>query len=204
MMMYRITEDELHRLSAQQVFNYALRHLMAMGRRCANERGDCLYRDGKGGACVVGAFIPDSLYSRAFEFKSVRTLYAFANSPTLAAFIVRHGPLLEKLQQVHDSIHPSGWVWAMGRVAQIFALDERVLEDYNALESSDPLERVVVAENRTPQYFGPHDPIEATVTHTHYAMPRVVAMTSKMAALSLLGAKGIAPKVPEPHRPVYS
>lgn len=206
MMMQRLTSADLRGMSTQDVFNYGVRHLMAMGRRCADRDGVCLYRDGRGGACVVGAFIPDALYVPDMEGKgalSVAHWFKGEGAAEAGDFFVTHRRVLGVLQSVHDSIHPSGWIWALHRVAQMCDLDAEILTMYDALEA---IERPVFVAVRPPfkaTYADVVRPLEMPAPN-YYEMPPIVAQTSKKAALALLGVEGIKPIKPEPARPAYA
>lgn len=64
---------------------------------CSNE-SNCLYRDNRGGACAIGAFIPDDLYDPCIERKGaigIAETYEGLHFPLKPA-------VLATFQSVHD------------------------------------------------------------------------------------------------------
>lgn len=60
--MTALVPDRDHKLTLQQAFDIAWRKAHEMTERCAVKRGvACVYRDGKGNACLIGWCIPDGL-----------------------------------------------------------------------------------------------------------------------------------------------
>ena len=53
-------------MKLQAIFNKAFDHLQSMDEPCMRASA-CMYRDGKGGMCAVGAFISDEHYSQEIE-----------------------------------------------------------------------------------------------------------------------------------------
>ena len=129
--------EELHGLTFQGVFDHAARHLMTQGKRSTlSGSRACQYRDHRGGACAVGAFIPDALYSPDMENKNVDGMFMWcsvfgtANHRAFVAIMSRFEPLLAALQKVHDDVHPVQWLFALKCVAKNFGLHADVLEPF--------------------------------------------------------------------------
>lgn len=58
-------------MKTQQMFDEAVRHLMAQGKKSRAWTGSCVYRGPNGLKCVIGIFIPDHLYNPSMEGNSV-------------------------------------------------------------------------------------------------------------------------------------
>lgn len=92
----------MHKLPpAQEIFDLVTTHLFTQNRRAEQYDGACAYRfDGL--RCAVGVLIPDNVYCPAFEGKAVGTLIEEFFLFGLADWR-EHGPLLSKLQRIHDN-----------------------------------------------------------------------------------------------------
>ena len=99
----------------QQIYDTAVRHLHRQGKRSG--KGDragyfvCLYRGPRGLMCGVGPFIPDAIYDKRMEGKSVIEL--FSDFPGLKSAMIGRDPqntrrrLLDNIQAAHDN--PNLW-----------------------------------------------------------------------------------------------
>lgn len=68
---------------------------------CTSGRGDRVYRNDEGKACFAGVFIPDELYSKAFEGKVVDGIIQIA--PALLNYFPFGHEGMAALQNIHDS-----------------------------------------------------------------------------------------------------
>lgn len=86
--------------TAQEVFDFALNHLLKQNRMSINGGGSCSYRADDGSRCAVGAFIPDELYDQKFERRRVASgeLNDVIETLGLLPFV----GLLSLLQDLHD------------------------------------------------------------------------------------------------------
>jgi len=96
--------------TTRDLINYVRNHLVAQGERCANERGNCLYKCGTK-SCAVGCLIDDDLYRPDFEGNS-----AMHDSVVMAIQITHRIALsdeqlyvLLRLQFIHDQREPNHW-----------------------------------------------------------------------------------------------
>ncbi len=87
-------------MNAQQIFDTVVEHLAAQKVRCANEKGECLYRGPKGRKCAIGCLIPDEVYEPRMERLSPDLIpLAFPEEMRAQACI----ELMCALQAAHDS-----------------------------------------------------------------------------------------------------
>ena len=101
----------------QTVFNKVQAHLLTQGKRCQNESDECLYHGPNGMKCAVGALIPKKMYDPRMENNNVNGLFELA--PEFAVLVGEDNlDLLESLQGVHDTVHPSRWRSELRAVAQ--------------------------------------------------------------------------------------
>lgn len=88
--------------SIPEMVKFICDKLDKQGEKCADESGNCLYRDGKGNKCAVGHIILDSEYSSALEGEAVDYLYipypAIPNAKDRDVL-----DTLKMLQRVHDN-----------------------------------------------------------------------------------------------------
>ncbi len=129
-------------MNNQGAFDIALLHLLTQGHRCVSASGRSLLRSPRAGKSAIGALIPDQLYSKSMEGKTVQQLLA-ANGPEfdplrehLSAVAL---PLLNELQDLHDRTGeclPSLFreiVLAGGqRIARMFGLSTRMIKLWSA------------------------------------------------------------------------
>lgn len=93
----------------QEAYDTMCAHLAKQKRRCINEDGTCVYRDGYGNKCVAGALVQDADYSDAMEIGTVTTvsnngIYAFE---ALITDMEQNDTLefLRAMQNVHDKAY---------------------------------------------------------------------------------------------------
>ena len=96
--------------TTRDLINYVRNHLVAQGERCANERGNCLYKCGTK-SCAIGCLIDDDLYRPDFEGNS-----AMHHSIVMAIQVTHRIALsreqlyaLLRLQYIHDQREPKHW-----------------------------------------------------------------------------------------------
>tara|TARA_R110000787_G_scaffold63216_6_gene142439 strand:- start:1473 stop:1952 length:480 start_codon:yes stop_codon:yes gene_type:complete len=58
-------------MELQDIFNKAHKHFASMEEPSMNTDGQCAYRGNNNNMCIVGAFIPDSLYKQSLEGDSL-------------------------------------------------------------------------------------------------------------------------------------
>jgi hypothetical protein len=97
-------------MTSQEIFDFACNHLRTQKVRCADDT-TCLYRDGLGHKCVVGAFIPDRDYDPKMEGNTLRVLLVYTLLPEhLISLFKANLELFSSLQVVHDG----GEAWEAG------------------------------------------------------------------------------------------
>jgi hypothetical protein len=102
-------------MTAQEIFDSVVNHLLTQNAQSQNSRGSCRYRGPNGTKCAVGHLIPDEVYHPDMEGRLVGA-FDFGISP-------EHYNLLRGLQGVHD-FHPvEEWEQQLKRVALAFELE---------------------------------------------------------------------------------
>ncbi len=120
-------------MNAQAVFDHVARHVLTQRRRC-RRNDNCLYRDGSGAACAIGALIPQSCYVPQMEdrnlFGLVQWCWAspFPQHHALAHCLYEHQILLTRLQRLHDSCEPANWPYLLREIATDARLCTRVID----------------------------------------------------------------------------
>lgn len=100
-------------LTAQQVFDMACEHLLAMPKQCTSLGSRmCVYRGPNGTRCVAGAFLPDTMYQPWMDGEhggDIITVSARADvfDTELPRVWHEHKSLLRALQGIHDN--PDVW-----------------------------------------------------------------------------------------------
>lgn len=113
--------------SNQSVFDYAVAHMAAQGRRSTNGDSRCLYRGPDGLMCAVGCLIPDEEYSPSLEDMVVMNI----TPKQLPQALLPYGDntLLHQLQRCHDqALSPSRLREMLTMVAEDFSLDQSAIE----------------------------------------------------------------------------
>ena len=136
-------------LSQQEIFTTVVKHLRNQGRKAQQTDvdpdmpGPCLYKTKDGLKCAVGCLIPDHLYHPEMEGRSVRDMVRkFSTVRELLGiqFIHPDGDglegnisLLERLQDLHDSISPLNWEREFVSISEHYGFDLTSVQ--NATES---------------------------------------------------------------------
>jgi hypothetical protein len=147
------TYEQVMNMTAQDMFNHAAGHLLTQGRRSTRPTSRmCLYRDHTGGACGVGALIPEALYREDMEQRQSSDLIHFCWSlggvyTAFAQKLHAHRDLLKAIQRTHDELDPSQWRAALRQIARIHRLYDDVLALFP--EPRDGFERVIVDDFKT-------------------------------------------------------
>jgi hypothetical protein len=129
-------------MNNQGAFDAALLHLLNQGHRSVNSSGRSQLRALRGGKSAIGALIPDQLYAKSMEGKTVQQLLT-ANGPEFVPVRELLGgvalPLLNELQDLHDRTGeclPSMFrdiVREGGqRIARMFGLSARMIHLWSA------------------------------------------------------------------------
>lgn len=100
--------SNLNDLTAQEVYNIVRDHLLTQNKKSKKDidgRQVCAYKGENGLSCAVGCLIPDDVYTRNMEGKSVvcMDIYCPSMNLDLAGFFRKHSQLLGELQSLHDS-----------------------------------------------------------------------------------------------------
>ena len=114
-------------IEAQELFDFVVAAIVKQGRPSVGDNDRCLYRGPDGLKCAAGHVIPDSIYSPVeMENQGIEVL---VSQRLLPENLIRHAPLLEKLQRCHDgpsSVNAYGFIKAFlhyaNEVAQEFNL----------------------------------------------------------------------------------
>jgi hypothetical protein len=169
MMRPAIDATTLRGMGRQDVFDYAARHLMTMGRACMRLTAlgeECMYRDGKGGACVVGAFIPDEVYSERLEGHGIGKLALYITDPVVRDFLMRHAHLLWCLQRIHDQAPAAHWLSALHGLAMDLHLSSAILTQYRVDREPMRGPRFQVRATRAPVCaWGPMSDDDVVASH---------------------------------------
>jgi hypothetical protein len=144
-------------INNQGAFDTALLHLLNQGHRSVSASGRSQLRTPRGEKSAIGALIPDGLYQKSMEGKTVQQLLAAAGpdyEPLREHFSGVTLPLLNELQDLHDrtgACLPSLFreiVLAGGqRIARMFGLSARMLQLWSIYRK--------VAGPRVPQRTAP-------------------------------------------------
>jgi len=129
-------------MNNQGAFDIALLHLLVQGHRSVSSTGRSQLRALRGGKSAIGALIPDQLYGKSMEGKTVQQMLA-ANGPEYDPLRQHFSgvalPLLNELQDLHDRTGeclPSLFreiVLAGGqRIARMFGLSMRMIQLWSA------------------------------------------------------------------------
>jgi len=129
-------------MNNQGAFDAALLHLLNQGHRSVNSSGRSQLRALRGGKNAIGALIPDQLYSKTMEGKTVEQLLTANGAefePVRALLSGVALPLLNELQDLHDRTGeclPSMFrdiVREGGqRIARMFGLSPRLIQLWGA------------------------------------------------------------------------
>lgn len=94
----------------QEIFNYVLAHLKMQNARAMGTPGTCAYKNEEGKSCAIGCLIPDDLYTRSIEGKSITMLKK--QFPKISKYLELNKPerfrLFKDLQELHDDYLQNG------------------------------------------------------------------------------------------------
>lgn len=99
----------------QELFDRIVKFARIQGARSfQEERSLCMYRESQGRMCFVGALIPDDLYIKEVEGRTVRAIvraYPEISRKVLPSDLAAEEGVcfLVKMQYIHDKIDPSAW-----------------------------------------------------------------------------------------------
>lgn len=116
-------------MNHQDLFNKVADHLLSQGQRSISliaSTGDmgCAYRGEDGLKCAIGALIPDEIYSRHIEGKSVVSLAVKKILPRCGVGTdLSTLEFLKALQDIHDKEDPFCWRKSLIYLADSFNLD---------------------------------------------------------------------------------
>jgi hypothetical protein len=124
-------------INNQGAFDIALLHLLIQGHRSVSASGRSQLRALRGGKSAIGALVPDPLYSKSMEGKTIQQLLA-ANGPEYDPLRERLSgvalPLLNELQDLHDrtgeclpSLFREIVLSGGQRIARMFGLSMRMI-----------------------------------------------------------------------------
>jgi len=129
-------------MNNQGAFDTALLHLLNQGHRCVSASGRSQLRAPQGGKNAIGALIPDRLYLKSMEGKTIQQLLAAAGpefEPLREHFSGVTLPLLNELQDLHDrtgaclpSLFREIVLEGGPRIARMFGLSVRMLRLWSA------------------------------------------------------------------------
>ena len=129
-------------MNNQGAFDTALLHLLNQGHRCVSASGRSLLRAPQGGKNAIGALIPDELYQKSMEGKTIQQLLAAGGpdfGPLREHFSGVALPLLNELQDLHDrtgaclpSLFREIVLEGGPRIARMFGLSVRLIRLWGA------------------------------------------------------------------------
>jgi hypothetical protein len=112
-------------MTNQEMFDRVLAHARTQRMRSYTiiDKGDrmetlCLYRGPGGAKCFMGALIPDALYERDMEGKSIKMPYI----RDAAGLTEEQIPFARKLQKIHDTMPVADWEDCFVTLAKEFNL----------------------------------------------------------------------------------
>ncbi|MEX3690648.1 hypothetical protein AB3X91_16005 [Paraburkholderia sp. BR14263] len=130
----KLTTRMLVDFDGQDVFDSVAWPLLHQNARStAFDSVRCMYRAPDGKRCAVGWLMPDSIYSKALEFFSVKDVAARlierhdAEATAYAHFLHAHHNLLVALQEMHDARRPDEWPAELRKIAMRFHLNAGVV-----------------------------------------------------------------------------
>jgi hypothetical protein len=92
-------------MTPQKIFDKVAKHLFTQGKRAmldpTRESGQCMYRGPDGSKCAVGVLIPNKLYRKGMEMRTIIGLLD-DEEVVLPAWMAENRELLWALQCVHD------------------------------------------------------------------------------------------------------
>jgi hypothetical protein len=102
-----IRQDWPAEVSAQEIFDHAVRHMAEQGERCVDRfgSGDCVYRGpSPGTACALGALLTDEEATKVLEKnRNGASAHGLLDCGLLPQRLIPHIDLCAALQRVHDA-----------------------------------------------------------------------------------------------------
>lgn len=109
-------------LTLQEIFDKVAHHLLTQNKRATGESDTfCMYRTPEGLKCAVGCLIPDELYNKKIEGKSIGTLFLECVLPGIEN-TAKSCTLLWELRRLHDNYGPILWPEKLTQLARDFNL----------------------------------------------------------------------------------
>lgn len=118
-------------MTKQETFDFVVQHLYRQGRP-ADDGYYCAYRTKDGLKCAAGCLIPDDMYSRRLEMRTVHQL--ILEGHTVPEEFSKHYHMVKELQSIHDcwdSNHPFESI--VSRLSEA-AIDHNVVFTHPAAE----------------------------------------------------------------------
>ena len=114
-----VTLKNLHRVSAQTVFNQITKHMSKMKKPCIDDDGACHYRifykNGKvKNKCAAGALIANSEYKPEFDYIGDSSWSGLVEEGYVPD---AHQQLIQDCQGVHDGYEMKDWAVELADVA---------------------------------------------------------------------------------------
>lgn len=116
--MSKPSVKNLHKKTAQEVFDFVTNHLIEQGQRSGS--AICLYRNGAF-SCAAGCLIPDDLYSKKLEGLDWNSVSKILNMTV-------HRDLISALQEIHDNAEACVWVKHFKKLAKRLKLKFTVVD----------------------------------------------------------------------------
>lgn len=114
--MSRITLENLHLASRQEIFSQVATHLLTQNKKSLEAHefgyGICMYRDDNGLSCAAGCLISEEQYAKIKEKTDIENSTWPSVITIIAAMFPKaceHEQLIIDLQQVHDQYVEKNW-----------------------------------------------------------------------------------------------
>lgn len=117
----KITINNLHKHTAQEVFDVITDHLITQGKQSKSESGACYYRGKENLKCAAGILIPDNMYVHQMELRDWISVYN-TYGPKGISEEKTHIFLIRELQLIHDECKPPCWVYNLQKLAKMYKL----------------------------------------------------------------------------------
>lgn len=115
-------------MNRQEIFDKVVTHLLTQNRKALGEFGGCRYRTKDGLSCAVGCLLDDETAAKCdhpeahHPFKVFPSTAAYAVQEFLPPDLQAELPLLNTLQEVHDTGDVQTWPDRLRRVAEQYEL----------------------------------------------------------------------------------
>lgn len=95
-------------MTRQQIFTKVKNHLLSQNAKAMGKYATCMYRTAEGLKCAIGCLIPDDVYTRNIEHKTVDLLCSgvVKDFDYLKQF---DKSFLRRLQVIHDNVDVKNW-----------------------------------------------------------------------------------------------